>query len=236
MGSFASVFEAFDVEKNEKIAVKHFPLESKQYFFAEAALLRSCDSPFIVTIFEIYIDAQSKHYCLAMKLCGGSIRSKVGNCPSSDLLHIANDVLSALVYLHRRQIIHRDVKPYNILLSRSGNYKLAGFEIGKDASQSLAKTFIGTPGYMSPEIYHNMYTDAVHYDESVDIFAFGQTLYALITGSCLKGVRFENMDDNDEDETDNVAFFKRMAIDKCIKNNPSLRYSAQSLLAGIKQS
>merc|ERR1712228_547781 len=131
MGSFASVFEAFDVEKNEKIAVKHFPLESKQYFFAEAALLRSCDSPFIVTIFEIYIDAQSKHYCLAMELCGGSIRSKVGNCPSSDLLHIANDVLSALVYLHRRQIIHRDVKPYNILLSRSGNYKLAGSRLEK---------------------------------------------------------------------------------------------------------
>merc|ERR1719410_2695852 len=100
--AFGSVFEGIDHENGNKVAVKKISAGNKRSFFAEASLLRSCDSPFIVTIFEIYIDVRSKQYCLTMELCSGSIRNKVRRCSSFDLLNIAHDVLSALVYLHRR--------------------------------------------------------------------------------------------------------------------------------------
>src|SRR5262245_24476009 len=117
---------------------------------------------------------------------GGSLGERIekyGRLPEDTAIRIITQVVQALQYAHDRQVVHRDVKPDNILLQSDGKAKLTDFGLAKDYSvsdQELTRmaSGLGTPHFMAPEQFSN----AREADLRCDVYSLGATLYNLLTG------------------------------------------------------
>ncbi|KAI9230814.1 MAG: kinase-like domain-containing protein [Piptocephalis tieghemiana] len=124
----------------------------------ELSALRRCHSPYIVSYYGAYLDDEDD-IAICMEHCdGGSldgiykrIRDRQARIGEGVLGKIAQAVLEGLVYLHQQRIIHRDVKPSNILVNAQGQIKLCDFGVSGELVDSVARTFLGTSYYMAPE-------------------------------------------------------------------------------------
>lgn len=95
----------------------------------------------------------------------------------SQVIKIGTDICSALELCRSNGIVHRDIKPQNIFVSKYGDYKLGDFGVAKEENIRGAADKVGTYAYMAPEVYKNK-----PYDESVDIYSLGMVLYWLLNG------------------------------------------------------
>lgn len=91
------------------------------------------------------------------------------------IIQLGIDICNALMLCRRKDIVHRDIKPQNILVSEDGNFKLGDFGIAKTAERTTSGTKIGTYKYMAPEVYHNQ-----PYGHAADIYSLGMVLYWLL--------------------------------------------------------
>ena len=191
-GGMGAVYLAFDAKANRQVAVKvlsaeqspkhkilrRFLLEGEHgVALVHANIVRSYDTGQDVEtglhyIVLEYVDGPSAHELLA----------STGKLKLGDAVHVILDIARALEHAHKNQIIHRDIKPGNILLTSSGLAKLSDLGLSKrrDDAANLTNTSqgIGTPYYMPYEQAMN----AKKADERSDIYALGATLYHLATG------------------------------------------------------
>ena len=93
----------------------------------------------------------------------------------SDTIRLGIDLCNALIHCKRGNIIHRDIKPQNILVSKSGDYKLGDFGVAKVSDKTMSGTKIGTYEYMAPEVYK-----AEHYGSTADIYSLGLVMYWMM--------------------------------------------------------
>jgi eukaryotic-like serine/threonine-protein kinase len=155
-------------------------------FYREARSGAMLQHPNIVRCLTVGQDqATGKHYMVMEYVDGPSVQvlmEKQGKLPIGDAVHIALDIARGLEHAHSRNIVHRDIKPGNILISPSGVAKLADLGLAKrtDEASHLTATrqTFGTPHYMPYEQAVNSRTA----DNRSDIFALGATLYHLVTG------------------------------------------------------
>ena len=156
-------------------------------FKREVETIRRLDHPNIVTIYDYLapVDTGGQIFFVMEYLPGKTLEAilAVGEKLSlSQIVKIGRQLCDALAYAHRQQIIHRDVKPSNIILLPAGDVKITDFGIAKvlDTDGTLTRTeeIIGTFAYMPPEQILN--TKQV--DHRVDIYATGVVLYELLTG------------------------------------------------------
>ena len=186
----ASVFKAYEASLDRYVALKVLPPEFlhdptfAERFRREAQTIARLEHPQIIPIFAYDIDAESGVPWMAMRLIsGGSLsqRIKRGRLAPSECARILKDVGDALDYAHSAGVIHRDVKPQNVLLDDSGRVYLADFGIAKmvEASAHMTQTgmITGTPQYMAPE-----QALGKSIDKSIDIYALGIVAYELFTG------------------------------------------------------
>ncbi len=146
------------------------------------ASLRHSNLPGVIDHFHIVGQGQ---YLVMSFIEGEDLAQRLkrlGPLPENDLLRWADDVLNAIAYLHKRGIVHRDIKPNNLKVTRDGEVVLVDFGIAKETfNETDATTTTGahglTPGFAPPEQYGGTRTDA-----RSDIYAFGATLYTLLTG------------------------------------------------------
>ncbi|MDP3909766.1 MAG: serine/threonine-protein kinase [Gemmatimonadales bacterium] len=124
------------------------------------------------------------HVYFAMDLCADSLGARIareGPLPEDAILRLARDIAAALDFAHRQGVIHRDLKPDNVLLRSDGAAVLTDFGIARAVSGYVASTgvnmTIGTPHYLSPE-----QAQGRHVDQRVDFYALGVTLYKAATG------------------------------------------------------
>ncbi|PAA64197.1 hypothetical protein BOX15_Mlig019498g2, partial [Macrostomum lignano] len=147
----------------------------------EVELLKQFDHPSIVRYLDSFIEAGSLH--IVMEFCdGGDLSSKISAqrspFPEEQVVEWFAQMCLALKYVHDKHVIHRDIKPQNIFLMRSGQVKLGDFGVAKtlDCTLQLASTAIGTPYYVSPEI-----VKSEAYNNKTDIWSLGCVLYELLT-------------------------------------------------------
>jgi serine/threonine-protein kinase len=191
-GGMGSVYLGYHEGQGRQVAIKVLPehLASNagyvQRFQREARNASQLDHPNIVRFIGLGRDkAADKHYMVLEYVDGPSahvLLQQHGKLQVGDAVHIVLDIAKALEHAHSKNIVHRDIKPDNILLTRSGMAKLSDLGLAKrmdDASQlTAARQGFGTPYYMPYEQALN----AKDADARSDIYALGATLYHLLTG------------------------------------------------------
>jgi len=192
-GAMGQVYQARQVSLDRVVALKVLPRALAlrpsfvNRFHEESAALASLNHPNIVSIID---RGHVGHlYYFAMELVDGPTLTdpSVRNMDCAQLLHLGMGVASALMHAHASGVVHRDIKPGNIMINRHGAIKVTDFGLARlmaigaerDAQigEPLAKAVLGTPAYMGPEQMH----DAENVDGRTDIFALGVVLYELAT-------------------------------------------------------
>jgi serine/threonine-protein kinase len=187
----SSVYKATDLKTGKLVALKvpHLKLESDPAFFSrferEEEIGRQLDHPGIIKIIPVDPDARSRPY-LVMEYLQGQTLDEVMQVtrpmPEKDALQIASRLCDALDYMHNHDVIHRDLKPQNVMLCNDGSLRIMDFGIAK-AATSKRITFggfsptLGTPDYMAPEQVKGQ-----RGDQRTDIYSLGAILYEMLTG------------------------------------------------------
>ncbi|MHB0970448.1 MAG: serine/threonine-protein kinase [Thermoanaerobaculia bacterium] len=148
----------------------------------EAELSGMLQHPNIVTLYEAGIEGTDVNFLAFEYVEGQSLRQIIrdGALPVAEALAYAEGILKGLAYAHSRGVIHRDIKPGNILVNAEGEAKLADFGIARpiESTLTIAGTLVGTPSYMSPE---QISGDPV--SPAADLFSFGAVLYEMLLGT-----------------------------------------------------
>jgi serine/threonine protein kinase len=189
-GGMGTVFKAHQISLDREVAVKVLAKELAsrpdfvQRFLREARVMAKLDHPNIVRCHEVG-EAMGRHYLSMEFVEGGSMADwlkKLGTIPLGDALYTAITVARALAYAHEQGLIHRDIKPDNILLTKKGILKVADLGLAKATDDDLGLTKTGTgagtPIYMAPE----QARDVKRVDGRCDIYALGVMLYVFLTG------------------------------------------------------
>jgi serine/threonine-protein kinase len=187
----ASIYRAMDLKNQHTVAVKipHMQFESDPGFFArfkrEEEIGLALQHPFILHVIDAG-DAKSRPYIVMELLEGQTLAQVVGGVgvlPTADALTITSRICDALSYMHGHAVIHRDLKPQNIMICNDGSLRIMDFGIAKSAGARRI-TFtgfsppLGTPDYMAPE-----QVKGKRGDERTDIYSLGAMLYEMVTGA-----------------------------------------------------
>ena len=188
-GGIATVYLAMQESLDRQVALKVMsPMlamepDYAERFITEGRTVAQLNHPNIITVYDIGL--QKHQLFIAMEyISGGNMRTVMQehNHDPEWALSIAGQIALALGYAHKVGIVHRDVKPENILFRENGAAVLTDFGIAKAITSSTnltrAGTIIGTPKYMSPE-----QTDGMGNDPRTDIYSLGIILYEMLTGN-----------------------------------------------------
>jgi eukaryotic-like serine/threonine-protein kinase len=187
-GGMAVVYLAHDPRFNRSVAIKILPhgyTHDPQFlarFQLEAEAVASLEHQHVVPVYD-FGEEDGQPYLVMRYMAGGSLSQRIrqGAMPVDEAIRTLKPVAAALDYAHQRGIIHRDVKPANILFDQSGAAYLSDFGIAKLVESTATFTgriSIGTPAYMSPEQIQG----GVPVDGRTDIYALGITMYELLSG------------------------------------------------------
>ncbi|RLB33602.1 MAG: hypothetical protein DRH20_13175 [Deltaproteobacteria bacterium] len=190
-GAMGMVYKARDPRINRLLAIKTIRFsdefeedkirEVKERFFKEAELAGKLSHPSIIAIYDVGEDYDLTY--MAMELLEGKdlehFWQKDTMLPLRKVIQVVAETAEALDYAHRQGVIHRDVKPGNIMLLKNGGIKVTDFGIAKAVSSSQTRTgvILGTPNYMSPE-----QITGGEIDGRTDIFSLGVVFFQLVTG------------------------------------------------------
>jgi serine/threonine-protein kinase len=190
-GAMGLVYDGWDPLIMRRVAIKTVALaqgddadaaEGVERFRREAQAAGRLQHPNIVSVFD-FGETETLAYIVMEFMDGGTLKDlldrdrKLVPAQACDMMC---QVLSALAYSHARGVVHRDVKPANIMLDQHGAVKLGDFGIARleSSSMTLVGDVLGTPAYMAPEQFLGETADA-----RADIFAAGATLFHLLTGT-----------------------------------------------------
>jgi tetratricopeptide (TPR) repeat protein/predicted Ser/Thr protein kinase len=186
-GGMGVVYRAEDVRLGREVALKFLPQEwmrddeARARFLHEAQAAAALSHPNICTIYEID-DAEGQTF-IAMELVEGeSLKDRIARGPMrvDEALDAAHDIAQGLGAAHARGIVHRDIKPGNVMLTTEGRPKIMDFGLARSPGRTKLTrtgTTTGTVAYMSPE-----QSRGEHVDHRTDIWSFGVTLYQMLTG------------------------------------------------------
>ncbi|HZZ79794.1 MAG TPA: serine/threonine-protein kinase, partial [Gemmataceae bacterium] len=242
-GGMGAVYKAQQISQNRVVALKVLAKELAnkgtfvERFKREARAMQKLDHPNVLRCFDVG-EAKGFHF-LSMELVdGGSVEGwlkKMGRFSVGDALHIVLKTCEAMQHAHDKTIIHRDIKPDNILLTRDGVIKVADLGLAKDTDEdvSLTKTGAGagTPIYMAPE----QARDVKHVDVRVDIYAIGVMMYVFLTGKApfegatlveLIAAKEKGKFDPMRRHNDEVPSRLDLIVDKMIAKDPKQRYAS----------
>lgn len=186
-GSFATVWRAYDPELDTDVAVKVLAdnwasnADVRERFLAEARLLRRISSPRVVRVHDVGVQ-DDRPYFVMDYVRGGTLAERIGNCRPAEALRLAAEAGYAVQVLHDAGVVHRDVKPSNLLLD-TGRTPAAVLVADLGSAKRLADASgltvtTGTPAYMAPEQAFR----TSGFDGRADVYALGVVAFELLTG------------------------------------------------------
>ncbi|MGB7063270.1 MAG: protein kinase [Candidatus Zixiibacteriota bacterium] len=186
-GGMGEVYLAQDTKLGRKVALKFLPseytsqLELKTRFMREARAAAALNHPNIITIHEV-AEYEARPFIAMEYVEGESLKDLIARKELSigEVLDMALQISEGLAVAHGAQIVHRDIKPQNILMGKDGRVRICDFGLAKakrDATLTQAGSTLGTIAYMSPE-----QAQGKEADHRSDIFSFGVVLYETVTG------------------------------------------------------
>jgi eukaryotic-like serine/threonine-protein kinase len=190
-GSMATVYKARQMSLDRLVAVKVLPKKYSQMpefverFYAEGRAAAKLNHPNIVAALDVGGHAHT-HYFVMEYVEGYTVYERLikeGAYPETDALALIIQIAQALDHAHGAGLIHRDVKPKNILITKEGIAKLADMGLARaisdrEAAEAEAGKTFGTPYYIAPEQVRG----EVHIDARADMYSLGATLYHMVTG------------------------------------------------------
>jgi predicted ATPase/serine/threonine protein kinase len=253
-GGMGEVYRARDTRLGREVAIKtvslhhHSQAEALTRFEMEARSASALNHPNIVTIYELGC-VDNTHFIAMELVCGETVRQLLasGPIPFRKAIAIAVQVADALARAHEIGVVHRDLKPDNLMVSVDGAAKVLDFGLAKllavddppdaDDSTSISKdgAVMGTLGYMSPE-----QANGEKLDFRSDQFSFGSVLYEMVTGvpAFQKKTRAETAAAILRDEPERIASRMLQApapfiwiVERCLAKDPKQRYASTRDLA-----
>ena len=186
-GGMAVVYKALDHRLNRLVAVKILKdefsrnQEFRRRFHAESQAVAMLSHPNIVSVYDVSRSGDVDY--IVMELIEGitlkQYLEKKGCLNWRETLHFAMQIAKALEHAHSRGIVHRDIKPHNIMILKDGSIKVADFGIARIASaqSTLTREALGSVHYISPEQAKGAWVD----DRS-DLYSLGVVMYEMLTG------------------------------------------------------
>ncbi|MCI8273978.1 MAG: Stk1 family PASTA domain-containing Ser/Thr kinase [Clostridia bacterium] len=252
-GGMATVYKAKCHVLNRYVAIKilrdEFTTDEEfiKRFDVEAQSAASIAHPNIVSVYDVGVDGNL--YYIVMELIKGKTLKEIiieekGPLPWKWSINIAIQIASALEIAHKNHIIHRDIKPHNIIITEDGIAKVTDFGIAKAVSNSTITAFgttIGSVHYFSPEHARGGFTD-----EKSDLYSLGVVIYEMLTGKVPfdadtpVSVALKHMQEEPKPAIElnsNIPLAVNDIIMKALKKDTSLRYeNATSMLLDLKRS
>jgi serine/threonine protein kinase len=192
-GGMATVYLAHDPSSKRDVAVKVLPRESLgkevnalERFKKELETIASLEHPAIVPVYDVG-EEDGQPYFVMRYMAGGSLSILIqeGKFSIQDTARIIERITVALDHAHRQGIIHRDIKPDNILFDLNDNPYISDFGVAKLTEVSIDERtesrVVGTPGYMSPEQAYDEHVDA-----RSDVYALGVVIYQMLSGRSIQ--------------------------------------------------
>jgi serine/threonine-protein kinase len=248
-GGMGIVYRAMDVRLNRLVALKFLAPEltrdenAKRRFLHEAQAASALDHPNICPVYEIDETPEGQLFIAMPLLDGEPVRERVarGPLPVQEAFEIAFNVVQGLAHAHHAGIVHRDIKPGNVVITGEGYVKIVDFGLAKLRGRSrltASDATLGTVAYMSPEQAGN---DEV--DHRADVWSVGVMLHEMLTGR----LPFRGQIDQamvysilNEDPTPVAELRKDVPrecaaiVERCLQKDPDKRYqSAEALGAAI---
>lgn len=249
-GGMSEVYKAKDHKLNRFVAMKVLKRELSEdknfvsKFRVEAQSAAGLSHPNIVNVYDV--GNEDGIYYIVMELVDGItlkeyIQKKV-KIPVKEAISIAIQISMGIESAHNNHIIHRDIKPQNIIISRDGKVKVTDFGIARAAStETIASNIMGSVHYTSPEQARGGYSD-----EKSDIYSLGITIYEMITGrvpfdgDTTVNIAIQHLQDEIEPPrkfAPEISSSLEQIILKCTQKVPSRRYANMTeLIRDLKQS
>ena len=251
-GGMADVYMAKDHKLNRNVAVKVLKseyVEDEKFlkkFETEAQAVARLSHPNIVNVYDVGIEDGINY--IVMELAEGMtlkeyIRRK-GYLSPKETVEISLQIASAISHAHKNHIIHRDIKPQNILVSEIGNVKVTDFGIAKATSSNTVTstaTAMGSVHYISPEQAKGRFCD-----EKSDIYSLGITMYEMLTGhvpfdgDTTVAIALKHLQEEIQSPRKYVPELPKSTVQiiyKCTQKSPDRRYSDMAeLISDLKES
>ncbi len=188
-GGFGEVYRAYQPAVGRQVAIKAILPQYASHpefisrFETEAQLIAHLEHPHIVPLYDYWHEPDGAAYLVMRWLRGGSLRQALvdGPWPLEKIGRLLGQIAAALALAHERGVVHRDLKPDNILLDEGGNAYLSDFGIAKELSRETAATkagaMVGSPDYIAPEQIRGQAITP-----QTDIYSLGLVLFELLTG------------------------------------------------------
>ena len=189
-GGMGRVYKVFDTEVREKLALKLLNPEiatdadTIERFRSELRLARTVSHRHICRMHDLGREEETGTYFITMEYVPGedlkSLIHRIGALPVGKAVAIARQAAEGLAEAHRMGVVHRDLKPQNVMIDREGSARIMDFGIARSVKANGitgAGVMIGTPEYMSPE-----QVDGKEADERADIYSLGVVLFEMLTG------------------------------------------------------
>ncbi|KAK8837373.1 hypothetical protein M9Y10_036806 [Tritrichomonas musculus] len=216
-GNFGKVYK---VTKKEIYALKVMKVnathEDFKQFLAEYEIINILLHPNIVKAYGIFLGDETNSPSILLEFCPLSLEEAIieKKLTNVDLVFSIYQIAEGMKYVHFNHVIHRDLKPTNILITKEGTIKISDFGISKLMSpddQSMT-CGIGTQKFMAPEIID----ECSNYDEKVDVYSFGVLLYFILSGGEMPKVKLsDKLSGKKASIPSSFSVFSRQLIDRC---------------------